>query len=49
VRNTGPGESKLTTKASHKNLEGLGSYKPLKKAGEERSIGKGSTKLLGSK
>jgi len=49
VRNTGPGESKLMAKTSQKNIEGLGSYKSLKKAGEERSIGKGSTRLLGSK
>lgn len=49
MRNTGPGESKLTAKTSQKNIEGLGSYRSLTKVGEEQSIGKGSTKLLGSK
>jgi hypothetical protein len=36
-------------KNSHKNTEVFGSYKSLKKAGDERSIGKTSMKLLGGK
>lgn len=49
VKTTGPGDSKLMTKTSQKNIDVLGSYKHLKKTGEERSVHKTSMKLLGSK